>query len=92
VTAVEVLHDSVVGVTFDDGTVGEVDLLPKLWGPVFEPLRADATLFAQVQVDAERKVPESVAVFSADDVRRGRPLRPARQYGARSRSAAQFGI
>jgi len=53
VTAVEVLYDFVVGVTFDDGTVGEVDLLPHLWGPVFEPLRADRTLFAQVSVDAE---------------------------------------
>jgi hypothetical protein len=53
VTAVEVLHDFVVGVTFDDGTVGEVDLLPHLWGPVFEPLRADRTLFAQVRVDDE---------------------------------------
>ena len=37
VTQVEVLHDFVLGVTFDDGTVGEVDLLPHLWGPVFEP-------------------------------------------------------
>lgn len=37
----EVLHDFVVGLTFDDGTVGEVDLLPHLWGPVFEPLRND---------------------------------------------------
>lgn len=53
VTAVQVLHDFVVGVTFDDGTVGEVDLLPHLWGPVFEPLRADPTLFAQVRVDQE---------------------------------------
>lgn len=51
VTAVAVLHDFVVGVTFDDGTVGEVDLLPHLWGPVFEPLREDPTLFAQVRVD-----------------------------------------
>ena len=53
VTAVEVLYDFVVGVTFDDGTVGEVDLLPHLWGPVFEPLRADRTPFAQVRVDDE---------------------------------------
>jgi hypothetical protein len=53
VTEVEVLHDFVVGVTFDDGTAGEVDLLPHLWGPVFEPLRADPALFAQVRVDDE---------------------------------------
>lgn len=51
VTAVEVLHDFVVGVTFDDGTVGEVDLLPHLWGPIFEPLRDDHAVFAQVSVD-----------------------------------------
>ena len=53
VTAVKVLHDFVVGVTFDDGTVGEVDLRPHLWGPVFEPLRDDPALFAQVRVDAD---------------------------------------
>ncbi len=53
VTQVEVVHDFVLGVTFDDGTVGEVDLLPHLWGPVFEPLRADPELFAQVRVDEE---------------------------------------
>lgn len=53
VTQVEVLHDFVLGVTFDDGTVGEVDLLPHLWGRVFEPLRDDPELFAQVRVDEE---------------------------------------
>ncbi len=53
VTEVEVLHDFVLGVTFDDGTVGEVDLLPHLWGPVFEPLRDNPELFAQVRVDEE---------------------------------------
>ncbi len=53
VTHVEVLHDFVVGLTFDDGSVGEVDLLPHLWGPVFEPLRDDPGLFAKVRVDAD---------------------------------------
>ena len=52
VTEVEVLHDFVLGITFDDGTVGEVGLLPHLWGPVFEPLRDDPGLFAKVRVDA----------------------------------------
>ncbi len=47
VTQVEVLHDFVLGVTFDGGTVGEVNLLPHLWGPVFEPLRDVPELFAQ---------------------------------------------
>jgi hypothetical protein len=53
VTQVEVLHDFVLGVTFDDGTVGEVDLMPHLWGPVFAPLREEPVLFAQVSVDDE---------------------------------------
>jgi hypothetical protein len=55
VTHVEVLHDFVVilTITFDDGTVGEVDLLPHLWGPVFEPLRDDPGLFAKVRVDPD---------------------------------------
>ena len=52
-TTVKVLHDVVGGVTFDDGTVGEVDFLPDLWGPVFEPPRADRAPFAQVRVDEE---------------------------------------
>jgi hypothetical protein len=37
-------------VLFDDGRSGEVDLSPRLFGPVFEPLR-DRLLFAQVRVD-----------------------------------------
>jgi hypothetical protein len=53
VTHVEVLHDFVVGLTFDDGTVGEVDLLPHLRGPVFQALRDGPGLFAKVRVDAE---------------------------------------
>jgi hypothetical protein len=53
VTYVEILHDFVVELTFDDGTVGEVDLLPHLWGHVFEPLRDDPGLFAKVRVDAD---------------------------------------
>jgi Protein of unknown function (DUF2442) len=37
-------------VQFDDGSSGEVDLSPRLFGPVFEPLR-DPLVFVQVQVD-----------------------------------------
>ena len=36
--------------TFEDGTVGEIDLADELWGPVFEPLK-DSDLFTQVSVD-----------------------------------------
>lgn len=52
VTKVEVLHDYVVRLEFDDGYVRVVDLGPELHGPVFEPLR-DPELFRQVRVDNE---------------------------------------
>lgn len=55
VTEVEVLHDFVVRVTFGDGRVGEVDLLPHLWGPVFQPLQDDPELFRQIRVDPEAR-------------------------------------
>lgn len=58
---VEQLHD-VIGVevsgeyrlrlTFDDGTVGEVDFTGREWHGVFEPLR-DPGYFARVAVDAQ---------------------------------------
>ena len=53
VTSVEVLHDHVVRLGFDDGCVGELDLGPKLRGPVFEPMASDYDLFRQVQADAD---------------------------------------
>ncbi len=55
VTEVEVLHDFVLRLRFDDGSVGDVDLLPHLWGPVFQPLRDSAELFRQVRVDPEAR-------------------------------------
>ncbi len=55
VTEVEILHDFVVRVAFDDGRVGEVDLLPHLWGPVFQPLQDDPGLFRQISVDPEAR-------------------------------------
>lgn len=58
---VEQLHD-VIGVevsgehrlrlTFDDGTVGDVDFTGREWRGVFEALR-DPAYFARVAVDAE---------------------------------------
>lgn len=50
VTHVEILHDRVLRLTFDDGQVRDIDLEPLLWGPAFEPLEDDE-LFAQVRVD-----------------------------------------
>ena len=37
-------------VEFDDGTVGEIDLSDRLFGPVFEPL-GDETEFSKVAID-----------------------------------------
>lgn len=51
ITAVEVVRDFTVRLTFDDGTVGEIDLEPIIWGPVFEPHRTDPAFFARVYVD-----------------------------------------
>ena len=52
VTDVEVLHDHVVRLGFSDGCRGEIDLGPKLWGPVFETIADDYGYFCQVRVDA----------------------------------------
>jgi hypothetical protein len=51
VTAVEVLAEYRLRLTFDDGTVGDVDFTGRDWsGVMFEPLR-DPNFFAQVFVD-----------------------------------------
>lgn len=52
VTKAEVLHDYVVRIEFDDGTVRDVDLGPELSGPIFAPLR-DPEFFRQITVDDE---------------------------------------
>jgi hypothetical protein len=52
VTAVEPLDAYRLRLTFEDGTVGEIDLADQLWGPAFEPLK-DRDLFGQVSVDQE---------------------------------------
>jgi hypothetical protein len=53
VTAVRLLTGFEVELTFSDGTVRVVDLGPRLWGPMFEPLKNDPALFRQVRVDPE---------------------------------------
>jgi hypothetical protein len=40
----------VVWLRFADGTSGEIDLGPELWGEVFEPL-CDPSMFAQFTID-----------------------------------------
>jgi len=52
VTAVEVVGEYRLRLTFEDGTVGEVDFTGREWGGVFEPMR-DPTYFARVGVDPE---------------------------------------
>lgn len=52
VTAVEVIGDYRLHLTFQDGTVGDVDFSHREWRGVFEPLR-DQSYFARVGIDPE---------------------------------------
>ena len=49
---VDVVGDFRLRLTFDDGTVGEVDFADRVWRGVFEPL-GDPAYFARVRVDQE---------------------------------------
>lgn len=50
VTALEVMADYHLRVTYEDGTSGVVDLSDRLFGPMFEPLR-DPDYFALAYID-----------------------------------------
>jgi len=52
VTAVEIIGEHRLRLTFEDGTVGDVDFSVREWQGVFEPLR-DPSYFARVEVDPE---------------------------------------
>lgn len=52
VIGVEVISAHRLRLTFDDGTVGDVDFTKREWHGVLEPLR-DPKYFAQVTVDSE---------------------------------------
>jgi hypothetical protein len=52
VTAVEVVGEYRLRLTFEDGTVGEVDFAERAWEGVFAPLR-DPAFFAQVSLDRD---------------------------------------
>jgi hypothetical protein len=52
ITAVEVIGEYRLRLTFEDGTVGDVDFTGRDWRGVFEPLR-DPSYFARVAVDRE---------------------------------------
>ncbi len=52
VVAVEVVGEFRLRLSFDDGTVGEVDFSERSWDGVLEPL-GDPAYFARVRVDPE---------------------------------------
>ncbi|TML99377.1 MAG: DUF2442 domain-containing protein [Actinobacteria bacterium] len=52
ITAASVVRHGVLSLTFADGVSGEVDVLARMRGPVFEEARTPAG-FAQVSVDSE---------------------------------------
>lgn len=52
VTAVEVIGEYRLRLTFQDGTVGDVDFSGREWQGVFEPLR-DPSYFARVGLDQD---------------------------------------
>ena len=53
VTEVEVLHDRVVRIHFDDGAATDRDLAPLLTGPAFQQIRRDDAAFRQLGVDSD---------------------------------------
>jgi hypothetical protein len=54
ITAVEVLPEYRLRLTFDDGTVTVADFADDLWGPLSEPLR-EPGYFARVTVDPDSR-------------------------------------
>ena len=53
VTNLRILARYMVQLTFADGSERVIDLEPLLWGPMFEPLLADYSLFRQVTADPD---------------------------------------
>ena len=53
VRSVRLRDSSVVYVTFTDGSARDIDLEPYLHGPLFDPIRQNPELLAQVYVDPE---------------------------------------
>ena len=52
ITGVEVIGEYRLRLTFEDGSVGDVDFSEQEWRGVFEPLR-DPSYFARVELDPE---------------------------------------
>ena len=53
VNSVAALDGLRVRVGFTDGSSGEVDLAPYVWGPVYAAVRTDRRVFESVRVDPE---------------------------------------
>ena len=53
VTNVRVVSGFTIHVTFVDGVERDIDLDSHMFGPVFEPIRRDPKMFAEVRVDDE---------------------------------------
>ncbi len=51
VTAVEVIRNRTVRLSFSDGSERVVDLTPFLWGPAFEAVVSDDEAFNEIRVD-----------------------------------------
>jgi hypothetical protein len=82
VTAVEVIGDYRLRLTFEDGTIGDVDFSEREWRGVFEPL-ADPSYFVRVEVDREAGTISwpgglDMAPEPLYDEARRHPARPAR--------------
>jgi hypothetical protein len=52
ITAVSVVRHGVLNLTFADGLSGEVDVLDRMWGPVFERARTPEG-FAEASLDTD---------------------------------------
>jgi Protein of unknown function (DUF2442) len=53
VTGVRIVVDRVVVVTFADGSNREIDLVPMLWGRMFQHIARDDNAVAELSVDPE---------------------------------------
>lgn len=76
VTAIAPLTGFRVHFTFWDGTEADLDLEPLLHGPIFEPLRHDPALFAQMYLEDDTIVWPNEADIAPEtlyDLARGIP-------------------
>lgn len=78
VTEVEPMEGFVLRLRFNDGSERVLDLESELWGPVFEPLKADLALFRAVRIAGPTIAWPNGADFDPDvlhgsEVPEGRP-------------------